>query len=422
MAQGEDFAERDADWAGRFASAALRAGVRRIVYLGGLGEEETGLSDHLRSRQEVGRLLRRSGVPTIELRASILIGHGSLPFALVRALVERLPVMVTPRWVTTPTQPIGIRDALAYLVAAAAVPLAGSACWDVGGADVTTYGDVMSEYARMRHLPRWMFPVPVLTPRLSGLWLALVAPAQAKVGRHLIDGLRFPTVVRHPPPPGLFPVHAPLHVAEAIEAALAREDLELEQERRLDAPGDPPRPIVSGAWRFASRLCEERRQRLPIPAEAAFAAVRRIGGDTGWYHADWLWRGRGILDRILGGVGLRKGRAHPDEVREGSRLDFWRVERYVPGRLLRLRAEMKVPGRAWLEFEVVPDGDDGCLLRKTAVFDPHGLLGRLYWYCLVPIHDYVFDGMMRGLCRAAMAEARARGVPVDREAEPAATA
>ena len=417
MGTSGDFEEMDRRAARNFAEAAREAGVRRIVYLGGLGHDDD-LSRHLGSRQEVGRILRTSGVPTVELRASIVIGSGSLSFEMIRALVERLPVMITPRWVRTRAQPIAVEDVLAYLVEALEVEVEGSRVFEIGGADVASYGEIMQEYARQRGLRRLMLPVPVLSPRLSSLWLGLVTPLYARVGRKLVTSLVHPTVVRDPSAREAFDVE-PRGLVEAIRRAREREDADFAATRWSDAlssAGDPP---GWGGARFGSRLVDARAVEVPCPPEDAFAPIRRIGGRTGWYFADALWRLRGFLDLLAGGVGTRRGRRHPEEIAPGDTVDFWRVEEVDPPRLLRLRAEMRLPGRAWLQFEVEEaDGSTGPASRsrivQTALFDPVGLAGLAYWYVLWPFHTLVFGGMLRRLARAAAEEA---GGPPAREPE-----
>lgn len=398
------FEEEDRRAAGNFAAAARQAGVRRIIYLGGLGAAEEGLSPHLRSRQEVGGILRSSGVPVVELRASIVIGSGSLSFEMVRALVERLPVMITPRWVSIPAQPIAISDLTNYLLAAEAWPEQESRIFEIGGADVVSYGDLMAEYARQRGLRRRMIPVPVLTPRLSSLWLGLVTPLYARVGRKLIDSIRHPTVVRDNSAREVFGIR-PRGIREAIAAALANEDRELAETRWSDAFSSAGPGPSWGGVRFGSRLVDSRSVRVPLPPAALFAPVRRIGGATGWYFGDRLWRLRGFIDLLMGGVGLRRGRRDPDRLRAGDTVDCWRVEEFQADRKLRLAAEMKLPGRAWLDFEV-EEGETGSTLRQTALFDPVGLFGLAYWYLVYPLHQIVFAGMLRGIARAALSHPR----------------
>ena len=399
MTAAAGFEEQDRRAAASFAAAAREAGVRRIVYLGGLGAGSE-LSSHLSSRQEVGRILADSGVQTIEFRASIVIGSGSLSFEMLRKLVERLPVMVTPRWVRTKAQPIAIEDVLAYLVAALDVELEGSAVFEIGGADQVSYEELMREYAGQIGVRRWIIPVPLLTARLSSLWLGLVTPVYARVGRKLIDSLPHETVVRSAAAERVFPI-SPRGYREAIARALANEDREFAETRWSDAVSSAGlRPERYGGVRHGKRLVDSRSIHVPVSPAQAFRPIRRIGGDTGWYFGNRLWRLRGFVDLLAGGVGVRRGRRDPETPAVGSALDFWRVEAYEPDRLLRLHAEMKLPGRAWLQFEVDRD-DSGSTIRQTAIFHPTGLLGTAYWYGLFPVHSWIFKGMLNEIAARA---------------------
>lgn len=411
MGDSGDFEAKERAGALNFAAAARAAGLSRIVYLGGLGDATRPLSSHLRSRQEVGRVLRESGVPTLELRASIVIGSGSLSFELVRALTERLPVMVTPRWVDVRAQPIAVDDLLAYLLQAMSVPLDASRIVEIGGADRVSYGELMREYARQRGLTRYMIRVPVLTPRLSSLWLRLVTPLYASVGRKLIESIRHPTVVTDDSASELFTVR-PMGIADAIAAALRNEDREIAETRWQDARSSAEPERTWAGVRFGNRFVDTRTRHVSLPPAQVFAPIRRIGGRTGWYAYNWLWGVRGLLDLLVGGVGLRRGRVHADRIAVGDTLDFWRVEEYEPDRRLRLAAEMKLPGRAWLEFEVTPE-PGGSVIRQTAVFDPVGLSGLLYWYSVFPAHRFVFEGMLRGICDAAQEQHEADDARAD---------
>ena len=406
MGAGRDFESQDREAARSFGEAAQRAGVRRIVYLGGLGHGED-LSPHLRSRHEVGERLRLSGVPVLELRASIVLGSGSLSFEMIRALVERLPIMITPRWVEVEAQPIAIDDLLGYLVAALHVPFEASRVFEIGGADRVSYGDLMREYARQRGLRRVMIRIPFLTPRLSSLWLGLVTPIYARVGRKLIESIKHPTFVRDPSAREVFPLQ-PRSMREAIAAAIRNEESEIAESRWYDAFSSGGEGRNWAGVRFGNRFVDSRTREVDVGPEEAFAPIRRIGGETGWYAYDWLWRLRGFLDLLVGGVGVRRGRPLPEALQAGDALDFWRVEAFEPGRLLRLSAEMKLPGRAWLEFEVVPR-EGGSTIRQTALFDPVGLIGLIYWYGVYPLHRLVFAGMLDGLARAATARSRRTG-------------
>jgi uncharacterized protein YbjT (DUF2867 family) len=399
MGSRSDFQDDDRRGATNFARAARAAGVRRIVYLGGLGTA-TDLSPHLASRQEVGQILRESGVTTIELRASIILGSGSLSFELIRALVERLPVLVTPRWVRQLTQPVAIEDVIAYLAASPDAPVAASEIVEIGGPDQVSYLDLIREHAAQRGLRRLIIRVPVLTPWLSSLWLGLVTPVYARVGRKLIDSLRNETVVTSGRAAELFPDIRPRGIREALERARANEDRELAETRWTDALSSSGNAPPWGGAHSGSRLVDSRALSVAATAGASFDAISRIGGEVGWYYGDWLWRLRGALDLLVGGAGMRRSRRDPNVLRPGDPLDFWRVEAVERDRLLRLRAEMKVPGRAWLQFEVTSRGDHS-EIRQTALFEPRGLAGLAYWYALYPIHGLIFAGMLRGIGAAA---------------------
>ncbi|MFN0054773.1 MAG: SDR family oxidoreductase [Planctomycetales bacterium] len=399
MGAAGDFAEEDRRAAANFAQAASEAGVRRIIYLGGLGNPDQALSKHLRSRQETGDILRAHHPQVIEFRASIVIGSGSLSFEMIRALVERLPVMICPRWVAVLAQPIAIEDLLAYLLEALELPEGPSQVYEIGGPDQVSYGQIMHEYARQRGLRRWMIPVPFLTPYLSSLWLGLVTPLYARVGRKLVESLRNPTLVSNHLATTTFRVR-PRSMREAIARALVNEDHEFAQTRWSDALSSGGFPKRWGGVRFGSRLVDSRTIAVAASPAAAFAPIRRIGGQTGWYYGNWLWSLRGFLDLLCGGIGVRRGRRDPEDVRVGDPLDFWRVEVYEPPHQLRLKAEMKVPGRAWLEFEVT-GSEQQSTIRQTALFDPVGLFGIVYWYSLYPLHQLIFSGMLRNIARAA---------------------
>ncbi len=399
MSSSGEFERQDRQAAANCAAAARGCGIRRIVYLGGLGDRSTSLSAHLRSRHEVGDLLRSSGVQTIELRSSIVIGSGSFSFEMIRALVERLPIMITPKWVATPTQPIAISDLLSYLVAALNIEVEGNRTCEVGGPDRCSYGVLMRQYAAERGLRRLMIPVPVLTPWLSSLWLALVTPYYARVGRKLVDGLQNPTVVRDDSALTLGTVQ-PLGLRESIRKALSDEDRQFGEYRWLELIERRGARRGWGGMRIGTRLFDVRETRVNAEPERVFAAVERIGGETEWYYGDWLWQLRGLMDQLLGGAGLRRGRRDPEHLRAGDTVDFWRVEVVDPPRRLRLTAEMKVPGRAWLEFQV-EGSRSASLLRQSAIFDARGLFGLAYWYALYPVHSLIFGGMLRNIAHAA---------------------
>ena len=399
MGAAGSFEAADRHGATNFAAAARAAGVGRIVYLGGLGREDEELSPHLRSRHEVGRILRESGLPVLEFRASIVIGSGSLSFEMIRSLVDRLPIMITPKWVRIPAQPIAVDDLLEYLLEALTLPAAACRVYEIGGADRVSYADIMRLYARLRGRRLRMLAVPLLTPYVSSLWLGLITPLYARVGRKLIESIVHSTVVRDDLALRTFAVR-PMGVEAAVRRALGA-PASAPATRWNDAVSSArPRPSWQGV-RFGRQLRDARSIPVAAPAAVVFACIERIGGDTGWYAWNGLWRLRGGIDLLAGGVGMRRGRPSADRLRVGDTLDFWRVEAIEPGVRLRLSAEMRLPGRAWLEF-TVREQAGFTTLHQVATFDPHGLLGQVYWYALYPLHHLVFGGMLRGIARAAL--------------------
>jgi uncharacterized protein YbjT (DUF2867 family) len=407
MAAGHDFEKRDVLAARNFATTARAAGVQRIIYLGGLGDPGSSLSEHLRSRQETGAVLRDTGVPVTEFRAPVIVGSGSLSFEIIRYLTERLPVMICPRWLYTRVQPIAIRNVLDYLVAALDTPASMGRIIEIGGADVLTYGDLLRGYAKARGLRRWLIPVPVLTPQLSSYWVHLVTPVPAAIVRPLIQGLRNDVIVRDDIARRLFPQIKPMDYAAAVRLALANLETGHVETAWSDALASSQGDVAPVVLATQEGIILERRQRLVrAPSAAVYRTFTRLGGETGWLSMNWAWKLRGFLDRLLGGVGLRRGRRDPQEVRVGDAVDFWRVEAVELDQLLRLRAEMKVPGLAWLEFRVEPIDPGTSRLTQTAFFAPRGLSGLLYWYLLYPIHAVIFSEMAKRLAdRAAASEA-----------------
>ena len=401
-----DYRSRDLALAEAFGRAAAATGVARIIYLGGLGETGEGLSQHLASRREVESALRAAGVPVTVLRAAMIIGSGSASFEILRYLVERLPIMITPRWVSTQSQPIAVRDVLHYLITALETPATAGLTLDIGGPEVKSYADIMRDMAAALHLRRRIvIPVPVLTPRLSSLWIHVVTPLDASIARPLAEGLRNRVICRSADTARLMP-HQCLTIREAMDAALAKDQSGEVETAWSDAgvmPGDP-------TWAGGTVLVDRRVMETAAPPEAVWSAVCSLGGRNGYYAADWLWQVRGIMDRLVGGPGLRRGRRSVDELRLGDALDFWRVCAIDPPRHLELRAEMKLPGVATLRFELSPrpSGAPGTTLTMTAQFRPRGLLGIAYWYSVLPLHGIVFKGMLRGLVRAAEAGSATR--------------
>jgi len=399
-----DFAAADRQAARNMAQAAAEAGLDRIIYLGGLGgADDPRLSEHLRSRHEVARILQSGAVPTTFLRAAMILGSGGAAFEILRYLVDRLPVMLTPRWVHTPVQPIAIRNVLAYLIGCLEGDAVRGQTFDIGGPEVTTYRKLMDIYAEAARLHRRLvIPVPVLTPRLSSYWIHLVTPIPAALAQPLAEGLANPVVCQDNRIRDLIPQEL-LDCRQTIRLALQR----IEQQRVETCWSDagtllPPEWVSCGDADYAGGtvLSLAYRVRLKATPEEVWQGVTRIGGKTGWYYGDSLWAIRGWADRLLGGSGLRRGRRHPTELRVGDALDFFRVLEIEPARRLLLLAEMKLPGEATLEFRLSPTPDGGVELTQTARFLPRGLLGIAYWYALDPFHKNIYQGMLRVIAAA----------------------
>jgi uncharacterized protein YbjT (DUF2867 family) len=394
---GATYADKDRQLASTFAVAARNAGVERIVYLGGLGETGPDLSEHLSSRREVEKALASAGVPVTVLRAAMIVGSGSASFEIMRYLVERLPIMITPKWVSTPCQPIAVRNVIRYLVGTLSRPEMAGGVFDIGGPDVLCYRDIMRVMAEELGLrPRWIIPVPVLSPRLSSYWIHLITPLSHNIARPLAEGLKNPVVCREGRITRLIPQEL-LTVRDAIHAAMQKmtaNDVETNWSMAGPVHGDPD-------WAGGTVFHDEREIDIEAPDWAVFQAVRRVGGGNGWYGADWLWKIRGWIDFLLGGPGLRRGRRDPEIVGYGEALDFWRVVGFQQNKRLALRAEMKLPGEALLEFQVERKGKRDCTLQQRALFRPRGLSGLLYWYAVAPLHRIVFREMLQGIRREA---------------------
>jgi uncharacterized protein YbjT (DUF2867 family) len=404
LGEGDRFAQLDVQAARNCASAAKAAGVPRVIYLGGLGDARAELSPHLRSRHQTGDALREAGVPVTEFRAAVIVGSGSLSFEMVRYLTERLPVMICPRWVFTRVQPIAIRNVLDYLVAALGSPESAGRIIEIGGQDVLTYAEMMTRYARVRGLKRLLIAVPVLTPRLSSYWVHLITPVPANIARPLIKGLMNEVIVHDDSARTLFPKIALLDYETSVRLAFDKIKQREVETSWSDALTSSQRGQVPVALITSEGMIIERRQRrVAASPGAVYRAFARLGGQRGWLYMDWTWQVRGIVDRLFGGVGMRRGRRDSEDLRVGDALDFWRVEAVDPGKMIRLRAEMKVPGRAWLEFQAEDPGDHRTLLTQTAFFEPKGLFGLLYWYALYPVHGLIFSGLIRSLAEQATA-------------------
>ena len=409
LQQGKELEFEESRIAENFAQCAKNAGIKRIVYLGGLAPDlpMAEMSPHMRSRVEVGRILRDSGIPTIELRAAVIIGSGSASFEMLRYLTERLPAMITPRWVRTQTQPIAVRDVLRYLVLSAELPPEVSRTFDIGGPDVLAYQDMMQRYAKVAGLPkRLIFPINLLTPKLSSHWVGFVTPVPRAIARPLVLSLRYPAVCSESdikefipdPPEGLFPFD------ESVALALTRiQDAQVTTRwSNASTPGAPSEPLPSDPdWAGGTLYEDVQVLNSTATPQELWAAVDCIGGDNGWYSAKLLWEIRGFIDRLVGGVGLRRGRRDPHELHVGETVDFWRVEERQAPELLRLRAEMKMPGRAWLEFVVTEGENGGSTLTQRAVYWPRSFTGHAYWWSVAPFHALVFPPMVRHIVERA---------------------
>lgn len=404
MGSADDFTEADQQAAENFRDAAAERGVGRIVYLGGLGDGDEELSSHLASRHQVGRILASGPTPVTEMRAAIVIGSGSVSFEMLRYLTEVLPVMTTPRWVETRCQPIAIRDVLSYLVAGLNDD-DGSHVYEIGGPEVHTYREMMQMYAKVAGLrKRLIIGVPVLTPKLSSMWIGLVTPLPVGVAKPLVDSLRNEVVV-HDDSAKRFGI-TPMPLREAVERALERDDRLEVPSRWSDASTSPAQPFSwDPEWAGGTLLLDRQTVRTDADPDDLFWAFSRIGGSTGYYVHDWAWRLRGLLDILVGGVGLRRGRRHPEKVWLHDTIDFWRVSKVEQGRLLQMSAEMKLPGDAWLEWQIV-DEEVGQVLQQNAYFRPRGLFGRLYWYAMLPFHTLIFGRMARKIAETAAARPR----------------
>jgi len=413
-----DFEDLDRKAANNFGRASEEQGVKRIIYLGGIQPSGERESEHLRSRIETGDALRDWNVPVTEFQAAVIVGSGSLSFELIRYLTERVPVMLCPRWVQTPTQPIAIRNVLQYLVAALRVPESIGETIEIGGSDILSYAEMFRIYAKVRDLHRPILNLPFLTPTLSAKWVGLITPVNTDIARILIEGLDNKVVVTDDKAERLFDIRTISYEA-AVRLALRRFADQNVETTWHDARSSSdtlhahrPTEILEDT----EGLIQERRQ-LHVPASpgAVFNVVTGLGGDTGWLFANLLWQIRGFFDYLIGGFGLRRGRRHPRQLRVGDALDFWRVEALEENRLLRLRAEMKVPGKAWLQFELEPT-EHGTFVTQTALFEPKGLFGLFYWYLFYLPHKVLFPGMLKQIGHNAEAiDAIARPEPMTAE-------
>jgi uncharacterized protein YbjT (DUF2867 family) len=399
---GKVHMDRDLRAARNFASAAEETELKRIIYLGELVDPTSDLSPYLRARHETGYILRQGRVPVTEFRVGMIVGSGSILFEMIRYVAERQPIFICPRWYFTLAQPTAIRDVLAYLVAALRTPESVGKLIEIGGATQLSYADMLLVYARERDLKRLLIPIPNYTPRLSAYWVHMVTPLHWRSVLPLIEGLHSESVLQGDQAQRLFPQIQPLDFQTALHLALGRVQSDTVETSWSDALVTSAGDVQPYELIVQEGMMIERRQTLvDLPPEAVFRAYTGLGGDRGWLYLNWTWVIRGWFDKLVGGVGLRRGRRHPDEIWVGEALDFWRVEAVEQDRLLRLRAEMKVPGKAWLEFQSLPQQDGKTLLSQTAYFAPRGISGFLYWYVLYPIHTFIFSGMIRKIAERA---------------------
>jgi len=401
MQGGKVNADRDLQTARNFATAASQANIERIVYLGELVDPTSNISPYLRARHETGYVLRYGSVPVTEFRAGMIVGSGSALFEMIRYLTEREPLLVCPAWFFSQAQPIAIRDVLSYLITAIETPESIGRLIEIGGPTRLTYADMLREYAKERHLKRILVRTPFNTPRLSAYWVHLLTPIHWRVVLPLIEGLRARLIVRDEAAKKLFPHIKPIDFQTAVHLALGRIQRDNVETSWSDALVTTSGDIKPYTFTVEDGMFIETRQLLlNLKPEIVHRSYMGIGGERGWLYMDWSWALRGWMDKVVGGVGLRRGRRHPDEVRTGESLDFWRVEEVEPNRLLRLRAEMKLPGKAWLEFKSEPQ-QNKTLFTVTAYFAPRGLFGFLYWYAMWFPHRFIFDGLTRRLASRA---------------------
>jgi len=402
MRWNEEIRQRRISAAQNFSLAAKSAGVRRIIYLTGLGDPEGELSEYLGSRQETGRALRSGGVPVTEFRAGIIVGSGSLFFEMVRHLTERFPIMICPKWVFLRTHPIAIHDVLQYLIAAIEVSESSGQIIEIGGADVLTFVEIMETYTRIQGLRRMIIPVPVLSPRLSSYWAHWVTPIPASIARPLINRLRYELVADKSLACKLFPEIKPVDYQTAVELALEKIESGRVESIWSDALASSNTELPPVYFTQDQGMLRERRQMLvQASPHSVFQVFSGLGGRRGWPPDNWLWLLRGAIDRLIGGVGMRRGRRHPDKLRVGEAIDFWRVEALEPNHMLRLRAEMKLPGQGWLQFETSSNQDGQTELVQTAFFAARGLFGLAYWYGIYPLHSLVFARLIAEIARQA---------------------
>ena len=395
MEKFKNFEKTDINAASTFATVANKEGLKKIIYLGGLAEDKNNLSKHLKSRLETGRELSKHGIDITEFRASVIVGSGSLSFEMIRNLTERIPIMVCPKWVYTKTQPISISNVLDYLISVLEIKLPKNQIIEIGGKDILTYGNMIKQYAKVRKLNRFLIPVPVLTPKLSSYWVHWTTPLSANIIKPLVEGLKNESIVKTNLAKKYFPSIKLLSYNESVSVAISHfknKSIETSWSDSLSSSKGNDNKVTS--FLKEGMITERRIIKIKTDEKSIFNFILSIGGEKGWLYANFLWIIRGYIDLFFGGVGLRRGRRHPTKLKQGDALDFWRVEKIIPNKLLRLKAEMKLPGKAWLEYEIVQKKIN-CDLIQKAYFMPTGLLGLAYWYVLYPLHKIIFRGMVQ---------------------------
>jgi uncharacterized protein YbjT (DUF2867 family) len=404
MSSHDDFAEKDNRYAHNFSEVAKECGVKRIIYLGGLGNADQNLSPHLKSRQKVGQVLGSTGIPVTELRASIIIGSGSASFEIIRDLVKKLPVMITPRWVKSMCQPIAIRTVLEYLIGVIEITETRGRIFDIGGNEILSYADMMRQVAAVMNKKLFIMNIPVLTPKLSAYWLNLVTTVPMSIAYPLVEGLKNDTICQNQEIDQYVKVNK-RPFRDAVKDALIRE-----QEHQVESRWTEADIIEAsvGHAQNSGQIDDLRKIRTSVPAKHIFQTVQKIGGENGWFYGNWAWNLRGGFDRLIGGVGMRRGRRHPFDIRIGDAIDFWRVTEFESGQRLKLEAEMKLPGTAWLEFKVEQLDENTTIFYQNAVFRPQNWFGYLYWYLLSPAHYFIFRNMALNIVHLAAQKSSAK--------------
>ena len=400
MSDDQDFETSDLKAAKNFTLAAKNSGLKKIVYLGGLAETKKKLSKHLLSRYRTGESLRASGQNILEFRAGVIVGAGSLSFEMIRHLCERLPIMICPKWVFTKTQPISITNVLEYLVGSITTDIPSNEIIEIGGKDVLSYGDMMKRFASVRKLKRYLIPVPVLTPTLSSYWVHWTTPLSARIARPLVQSLKNESIVNKNTAEQYFPKINLISYDKAVTLAIDKLNSEHVETSWSDALSSSGGKDISVDIKSIEGLIMEKRSIIITKnSKQIFSYLMTLGGHNGWLYANFLWIIRGYIDLLFGGVGLRRGRRNPSELKQGDALDFWRVEKIIENKLLRFKAEMKLPGKAWLQYEIISLENNQCNLIQSAFFEPKGLGGLAYWYFLYPIHKIIFSGLIKTINR-----------------------